>query len=245
MGLNMLESAEMVEVSAPWVTPEEAARAAIEKYPSLAGLLPQLEKVHGNLFALHAKEPSGLASLRQRELQVDARHDSYVHLIYDSLTLLAKVASDGEDLLALRDRLFPEGLSHVRKSFRAEAGHAALVDSQMDDTLRAKMKTIVLHQITLFDGYQQWQSAAKQLGALEEERAHLTMTSPSLASELRTARYAWVRVAKLLLANAEVAEIDKATDELLFSPLRAAERAAASRIHSKPPAPAPNPPPTT
>jgi hypothetical protein len=55
------------------------------------------------------------------------------------------------------------------------------------------------------------------------------------------ARRAWVRAVKLFVANAEAAEVDPDTDNLLFSALRAAERAAEGRIHARPaPAPAPN-----
>jgi hypothetical protein len=242
MVLRLLTAEEMVAISAAWVMADEAGRAAIEKVPLLAALLPSMEKVHSAIFALRAKEPSGLGTLRERENETDARHDALVHVIFDSLTMLSTVSPQAQELRSLRDKLFPEGLSHTKKSYRGEVGHAALVASQMDDATRAKLKAVALHEGTLLDYYDRWQAAAKQLDDLEEERATLTKTSPSVAFELRAARNAWVRMTRVLLTNAEVAGIDAATDDLLFSTLRSAERAASSRLRSNQPV---VPPPVT
>ncbi len=229
MVLRLLTPEEMVAISAAWVMADEPGRKALAQVPLLAALLPELEKIHQTLFALRAKEPSELAALRQREAEVDARHDSYVHLIYESLTLLVPVVPQGDELLRLRDRLFPEGLLHARKSYRGEAGHAALVASQVDEGVKARLKAFALNESNLLDYYDKWQEAAGQLGDLEEERARLMQTSPSVAGEMQAARHTWIRLVKLLLVNAEAAHIDTATDELLFSPLRAAEHAARAR----------------
>lgn len=244
MALRLLTPEEMVTISAAWVMADEAGRKALAQIPLLAALLPELEKVHQTMFALRAKEPSELAALRQREAQVDAKHDAYVHVIYDTLTLVATVATPAENLLKLRDKLFPEGLRHARKSYRGEAGHAAFVASQVDDALKSKLEAMALHESNLLDYYNQWQASAQELAALEDERARLTKTAPSVAGEMYAARNAWIRTVKLLLTNAEAAHIDAATDELLFSALRAAERAASARLKQATvePAPAPTPP---
>ena len=89
-------------------------------------------------------------------------------------------------------------------------------------------------------------SFAKQLGGLEDERAHLSQATPSAAKEIAMARNRWIRVVKAFLACAEVANLDAETDNLLFAPLRAAEQVADNRMRSKAtPAPAPSPSPAS
>ena len=164
--------------------------------------------------------------------------------MYGTLPMLAPISSAPQELLDLRDKLYPQGLEHIKMSYRAEVGHAALVAAQMDEALQARLKAVTLHQTTLFDMYNEWQSAAQLLGQLEDERVRLSGASPSVAGEVSAARNRWIRMAKALMANAKIAEVDAATDTLLFSALRAAERAAENRVHGHAePAPAPVPAP--
>ena len=84
-------------------------------------------------------------------------------------------------------------------------------------------------------------AAAKQLGDLEEQKARMAEVPPTMAGEVQAARIAWVRIVNLFVANAEAAGLEPDTDKLLFSALRAAERAAEGRIRRPSPAPAPAP----
>lgn len=242
MALKWLTAEEMVVTSAAWVMRDELARKAIEKVPLLLALLPKLEAVHGDLVQLLAKEPPKLRALSQKESEVDAKHDALVRGIVGTLTMLASLSDDREELLALRDKLFPEGLLHTKQSYRGEAGHAAVIAKQLDDPMKARLKSIVVHQKTLLDLVLAWTDAGSELMRLEEEKARLTETSPSVGFEIQTARSSWLRLAKALMANAQLAEIDDATDQLLFSTLRTAERAAANRAPAKAPVPVPTPP---
>ena len=71
-----------------------------------------------------------------------ALSDALVRGIYGSLTMLAQVSSTSDELLGLRDLLFPEGAAHTQKTYRGEAGHAALVAARLDANLQAKRPTI-------------------------------------------------------------------------------------------------------
>ena len=253
MAIGWLYFQEMAVISGPWVTEGTPARMAIEKAPPLAALEPQLQQVHGAIVELRAKETPQLQALSQQETQVDAKHDAYVKLIFNALTVLADGAANGQELLNLRDTLFPEKLKHMRKSYRGEVGHAVLVAKQMDEAMLARLKAVQLHDKTLFDMYTGWQGTAAQLGKLEEDRAHLSQAMPSTAKEIATARRNWIHVVKAFLACADVANLDAETDNLIFAPLRAAEQVAANRMRSKAvpvpapvpaPAPAPAPPAT-
>jgi hypothetical protein len=242
MAYRYLTLEEQYQVSTPWVTVGDPARVAIEKTPLLVPQLPKLQTAHDSIAALRGREDPKQQSIAQLELQVDHRHDTLVSGIYKSLSMLSVLSPAKEELLSLRDWLFPNGLSHTRLSYRGEAGHAALVASHLDDAMTARLKAVNLHDQSLFDLVQQWFAAAKQLGDLEEQKARLAEVPPTMAGEVQAARMAWVRAVKLFVANAEAAELDADTDNLLFSALRAAERAAEARVHTRPaPAPAPAP----
>jgi hypothetical protein len=248
MALRWLLFQEMAVLSGPWVTDGTPARMAIGKYQQLDSLVPQLQEAHGEIVELRSKESPQLQALSQQELQVDAKHDAYVKLIYNALTVLAPGSASGNELLSLRDMLFPEKLQHMKKSYRGEVGHAVLVAKQMDEATQARLKAVQLHDKTLFDLYSEWQRTAKQLGDLEDERAHLSQATPSPAKEIASARNRWIRVVKAFQACAEVANLDAETDNLIFAPLRAAEQVADNRMRSKAapePGPAPAPASTT
>lgn len=246
MALGWLSFQEMAVISGPWVSQGSAVRAAIEKAVALAALLPPLQQAHSTIVELRGKDTPQLQALSQREAEVDAKHDAYVRLMYNALTVLADGADNGHELLDLRDKLFPEKLKHMHKSYRGEVGHAVLVAQQMDDAMLARLKAVQLHDKTLFDMYTGWQGTATELGSLEDERAHLSQTVPSAGKEITLARRNWIRVVKAFLACADIAGLDADTDNLLFAPLRAAEQVAANRMRGKPsPSPTPAPPPSS
>jgi hypothetical protein len=206
MALKWLTAEEMVAISAAWVMADQAGRAAIEKTPLLAALLPNLEKVHAAIVALRSKEAPRLRAISQKETEVDAKHDALVRGMVGTLTMLAPVSDDREELLDIRDKLFPDGLGHTKLSYRGEAGHVAVVAKQLDDTMKARLKAIAVHKKTMLDLALVWIEAGTQLGQLEEEKARLAEASPSLGAETHSARTAWIRLAKALMANAKLAE---------------------------------------
>jgi hypothetical protein len=234
MALKKLTIEEMNQISAPWVTKENPARVAIEKVPMLAALLPQLEAAHAGIFALRAQvEDPKIRALSDRQSALDADHDERVRGIHGALTGLAQVSGASTELLSLRDELFPEGLGHTQMTYRGQAGHGAMVAAHLDAKLQARLKAVNLHDKNLLDLTNEWLGVAKQIGDLEDERARLS-PPPTPSADINNARLAWVRITNALLANAELAGIDSATDHLLFAPLRAAEKTADSRGKSKP-----------
>ncbi len=230
MALKRLTAQEMVQLSAPWVTASDPAGGALEQVPALAALLPQIRAAHSALFAIQVQpnDPK-IKSLSDAEATLDARHDALARGIYATLTALSQIGNSSEELLRIRDLLLPDGLAHTQLTYRGEAGHAALVGSRLDDALRARMKGIVLHDKNLLELVEAWLAAARELGALEEQRARLNAPAAASAAQVSSARMAWVRVVNALLANAELAGLDGDSDRLLFAALRAAERTADGR----------------
>jgi hypothetical protein len=243
MALKRLTVAEMIQLSTPWVTAGNAARTLLDKFPLLTALLPKLQAAHSGIFAVRAQaEDPKVQRLSQQEAELDAKHDNLVRGIHGSLSMLAQVSTSSDELLRLRDLLFPEGAAHTQKTYRGEAGHAALVAARLDTGVQARLKAVLLQEKNLLELVNEWLDVAKQLGDLEEERARLSPPSSSTAAEINNARLGWVRVVNALLANAELEGVDGDTDRLLFSALRAAEKTADSRRRKSPeapPAPAP------
>jgi hypothetical protein len=234
MAPKSLTVEEMNQISEPLVAEGNPARAALEKIPLLAALLPQLQAVHAGIVAVRPPQDDPRArEISGRLAALDLEHDTRVRGIHGALTGLAQVSTAGSELLALRDELYPQGLGHTQMTFRGEAGHAAAIATRMDTALEARLKAVNLHDRNLLDLVHEWQSVAKQMGQLEEERARLMPGVPA-AGEILKARLAWVRVMNALVANAELAATDETTDRLLFGPLRAAEKAAANRGKAKP-----------
>jgi hypothetical protein len=242
MALKRLTTEEMSQVSAPLVATDSPPRTVIDKFPTLTALLPQLQSAHKGVLAMRRQvENPKLQELSDREASLDADHDDRVRGIYGALTGLALVSGAGPELTQLRDILFPEGLAHTQKTYRGEAGHAAMVASHLDANTQARFKAVNLHDVNLLDLVNSWLGVAEQLGKLEDERARLT-PAPNTAAEVNNARLSWVRIMNAFVANAELADLDEDSDRLLFGPLRAAEQTADTRGRGKnAPAPVPGP----
>jgi hypothetical protein len=245
MALKRLTAQEMVQLSKPWITPGDPGRIAIEKIPLLSALLPRIEAAHTAIFSVQVQTEDPKAKvLSEQEAELDAEHDVLVRGVYGALTTLAELSAQRDELLRLRDLILPEGLEHARKTYRGEAGHAALVSARLDDATRARLKSIVLHDKTLLELVDAWLADAQKLGELEEERARLAAPAASSAAQINAARIGWVRVTNALIANAELSDVDADVERTLFSALRAAERTADGRKRSRPeppPPPAPTP----
>jgi len=230
MALLRLTAAEMIQLSAPWVTPDDEAHQVVMSIPVLTALLPQVEAAHQLIISMiPAAESPKVKELSATEAEVDDQHDTLVRGIYGGLSSMALLSTNGAELLSLRDLLLPDGLQHTRKSYRGEAGHAALLEPRLDAATRQRLAAVTLHDHTLEALVDEWLKLAKQLGDLEEEKARLVGPAGNTALQISQARYGWIRVVKALLANAELAQINEEQDRVLFAALRAAESAADRR----------------
>ncbi len=251
MSYRGLYAKEMCEISEPWVTEGAPARAAIESDPMLAPLLPKLKESHEGVVAVCAqKDEPDVQELASEESRLDARHDEQVRVMHDSLTVLSAVSKSPDELLHLRNLLFPEGKLHTMKSRLEEAGHATAVAQGLTPELEARMQAVIIGDSNLLEMVKAWLDVSKQLGDVVERRARLTRPARTQAAQISAARRTWIRWTKALVASAENAEISEETDTLLFSALRDAEHSTRNRWsrHAQPvsgPAPIPGPEPVS
>lgn len=238
MALKNLSIEEMTAVSLSWVSPENPARTAIQSVPRLSGMLADLERAHAQIFAATPKpEDPRRAELAREAVEVDAAHDQLAGAIYGFLTEQARLESDGAELLELRDTLMPDGLAKVvNASYRGEAGFGRLVRERITPALRAELEKIPLRQGNLYERVEAWLDTADQLGALEEERSRFEVSaSPSLSQKVVEARNTWIRVVNAFESVSALAELDAASERLVFGPLRDAEAKADQRIQRRKP----------
>src|SRR5690606_20172709 len=138
MALRNLITEEMVAVSQSWTSAENPARKAIEQAPRLAPLLADLERAHPAIHAV-APQPESppKAEIARLASEEDGVHDLLVRGIYGLLTEMALLDDEGTELLALRDRLLPGGISAaIHASYRAQAGYAGLLRERLTPDVR-------------------------------------------------------------------------------------------------------------
>lgn len=223
MALKNLTNEEMVQVSAGWAagTP---ARAKLEGTPLLASLLPTLDEAHRNLVAAsNARDNPRLREIAAEAAQLDAVHDTLLRGLYDLLTSLSLLAEGEQELLKLRDHLFPEGLAMGQRTYRGQAGAAEVIRQRLTPAVQSQLQGIPVLQTHLGERVEAWLGAAEKLGALEDERAQLQSVPPTPRGVLLDARWSWIRAVNALGAMAALANLNPSDDTIVFSALRQAE----------------------
>jgi hypothetical protein len=240
MALKNIHDEEMLQLSGTWVDAQSDAHRAILAIPDLNGLLARVSTAHTGLAAaLQPGQSPKVTALIEKQARLDLRHDTIIRGTTNFLTGTADLLGGevGTALIALRDTLFPDGLSSMLKSYRAEATQAKQLSDRLTPALRAQLDAIAVGPAgdrkpleALID---QMISLAKELGELEDEKARL-LDKPEMSAAMAivTARNLWIRTVNAFLANADLAGLTEAQDKLLFGPLRRAEKAADVRARN-------------
>lgn len=242
MAKRNLTTQTMVTVSERWVDPERE-KPILQRYPLTAALIPHLVKAHTNLvvFQRASAETQGeIAAVQKEQAALDAEHDRKIRGVFSFLTSLAEL-SDTEGrarhYLDLRDKLLPDGLRAVQRSYVDQAGEIVLLEGRLDDGAKRALADIGTPEGPLSLHVQAWMKAATRLGQLEEKRLDLARSASiddTRKSDVLRARNEWIRVVNGLKSNLL---LDQASDEDLyriFRHLDAAEAKADRRSPSEP-----------
>ncbi|HWN66110.1 MAG TPA: hypothetical protein VNM90_00655 [Haliangium sp.] len=166
---------------------------------ALAALLPEIDAAWQGL---HATYRAGAGTERRKGIQdqqraLDLEHDDVLRGIWfylQSQVCLAREPAERQEVERLRDRLLPEGLTAVNKSYREEAGQAELAASRLTEHDRALLQAMVMRDgRTLLDLVQRWVELARQIGELDRERAGDVRDEVPRPAEARAARHRWIR----------------------------------------------------
>jgi len=253
---NRLSGATMRTISSQWLD-DDATRQVLDSFDKTRALLPDIEQAHVALLKeLEADDGAGLdaeiADLRAAGEALDERHDRKYRGTYKLLDALAELADSPETataLLALRDRLHPNGLPQVNLPWAAEAGNAATVRAGLDEGARAELQAVAsIEGRTLYQEADAWLTAAEGLGPVAAQKAaaeHQAQNPGTESKALTKARNHWVKVARALESSLDLvanvtAKQQSAVLGLLYSEaVKAEQRGAQQRT----PAPADPPPP--
>ncbi|MEZ4406199.1 MAG: hypothetical protein R3A52_06970 [Polyangiales bacterium] len=236
MSITMLATFTMLNLSDAWLDPQQE-RKTLEKWPRGKLLLPFIESAHADLFAASQTDTADAerdAELSQAAAEASDTHDRKFRAGWFALSSAAEASDDpamSRRILALRDKLFPDGVEVVRWAYGAKAvnaRHAAERLASVDpDVLR---KCSCAPGVSLEKTLHAWIAAGKRLGEIEAARRKAG--APAEAKG-HVARIAWVKVARQLETDAEFDALDADTLEAILGPMRREVAKATAKAEAK------------
>lgn len=231
MALRGFTVNEMVQVTGEMLDPGSAGRAALERAPLLAPLVPLLLGAHqGTMAALPRMDDPRAKALVAEATALDAVHDTLVRKIYDCLTSLAELAGSDSPYRALRDTLVPDGIAAATQiTYVGEAGLARRVRARLTESVRQQLASIPVGARALLDIVNEWLDAGDRLGKLEAERNAVETEGLPSRGAINEARLRWIQVVNALRALAPLAELSTGDHEAIFRALGDLEMKADAR----------------
>lgn len=204
MTYKLLSRESMVSLSATLVDESHEDCRALKADTVGAALWPHIVEVHENLLGMQriGPAPERLQQIMKLGAHYDARHDDVIRAIWNlchCAELLREQPEAKQEVRRLRDRLLPDKLVAITRSYRDEAGQAKLVESRLTAADWTLMQT--LHAPdgrTLADLVRDWFALAARLGELEHERTGDTARKQPTLAEILAARNAWIRAMRTL-----------------------------------------------
>jgi hypothetical protein len=242
MALKRLRTEEMVAISKSWVDPEHPDRLALGAVPALATLLPELDAACAGLHATYRAGPGTARrqQLQDRQRELDLEHDDVLRGIWfylQSQVLITREPAARSELERLRERLLPEGLLAVNKSYREQAGQAALAAQQLTERDRERLAQMPMHDgRTLLDLVERWLALGAEIGALDRARAGDLRDNVPRPAEALAARNRWIRTVNTMREVAALVAAQAPAIQAILARVEVAEREAERRAAGRDPA---------
>ncbi len=244
MALKRLYTGEMVSLSAPLTLAAHPDRQILAAIPAVAALLPELDGAHDTLLATQIK-PAGetrLAAIGKAQKVLDVRHDNLIRGVHGLLTSLAYLTKNAElagRILLLLSVVLPDGIDAVSRTYREEAGQAALLEFRFSPEDMLLLKDIKLLEGTAWDAVKEWMDVGAQLGALEDERSGIPQASGPAPADVVSARNKWIRTVRAIrsvleLVNAGQPGVVKILDRFTEAERKADHRVASAEVEAAP-----------
>jgi hypothetical protein len=230
------------------VVTDADGKAAFLSVPELAGLYPLLAQAYerGKKVEYAETLATAVAAISATQKTVDVRHDCGYRALWYGLTarsqlLLALDPPDeagAEAIVALRDRLLPEGLAGVKATYSAEEGHAQRMQEQVDAPTRTTLaETVLAPGHSALDVVGLIAGQAQRLGELDRDKAQAGTRSASIPDG-RQVRTDLIQLLSLVSAVAAKSTAPKDVLNRIVGPIDEA-LARAMVGHPKAAAPAP------
>ena len=243
--LKHLSIIEMSQLIKPWVS-QTKRRATFASIPEIAGLLPKVVTLHGELVAARPADASPPAELRAVMVEADA-----VDVVHDALARATHCGLVAERAYALASKppavervrkveeaiakLFPDGLAIVNASLLAEAGNTARVVEllEREPAIVELLESIPVKGFgTLAVVVQRWIAAGKKLAKLEEQREDLEAdqaTTPLGKEAQNRLRARWIRLVSQVLSLLDMSDADPRAVARIRNPILKASGRAGKR----------------
>jgi hypothetical protein len=238
MALKRLRTEEMVTITSTLVDPTHPDYQAMVAVPALAPLVPEITGSHHGLYATYFTGPSAvrLKEIQGQQKELDVGHDDSARGLWAycwAMIYLARTDAERQVFRRLLALLLPDGLAIVRKSYREEAGQAALIQAQLGDDDRTALASMVLPDgRTLLEVVNQWLSLGTQLGALDRERAGDVADGAPTPADALAARNRWIRTMQAVRDVAALVAADNPAISSIMVRLDEAEHVADRRAGS-------------
>lgn len=236
MSSTILPTFTMINLSSAWLDPNRA-RKALEKWPRGKLLLPFIESAHGDLFAaaqIDKAEAERDAELREAATEANATHDRKYRAAWFGLTGAAEGSDDpalSRRVLAVRDKLMPDGLEVVLWAYGAKAVNAQHASERLasadPEVIR---KCSAAPGVPLEKTLRQWIDAGERLGEVEADRRE---AGAPTEAKTHAARIAWVKVARQMESDAEFDGLDAESAEVILGPMRREVAKATAKAEAK------------
>lgn len=231
MALRDLNAAAMIAVAAQWLNQD---RAVLESQPALRHPLELVEAAHDALLLTQKRLGSvekAVMELTQNLTAEDAYHDRKLRGVYYVLTGNAEIADDPdvrEELLAVRDTLFPLGLSSTTRSYREQAGNGKIAALRFGGGVEAWCDSIVLQGVALSEAARAWLASSQRIGDMTAQRNRISGDADDgvAAGELHQARLDWIKAVNIMLLMFDFTDFDADTRRRLLADLHDAEQKA-------------------
>jgi hypothetical protein len=207
MALKLFTNGEMLNATAPWVSPGNPERVLLDSITTTAPLMRLVELAYNGLIAAQRdQETVRSASLRDELDITNLRHDMLARVVSAILSGY-RLYHQGTPLGALLDLLylllFPDGLQVVQAGYRDSAGRAKMRAELLTDEQQGLLAAIPVQGGTLRDWVAEWNQLGERLGTLSNERA-TPMEGADEQPAMREARHHWIRVVHTVLGVIEL-----------------------------------------
>lgn len=232
MSLRNLTEGNMYILLVYWLGP---LREQIDGHPALRYFIEPFETLRDAFRSLRRDPRALVAAARLESTAADSRHDDRLRALWFAFIALEYAADDPEVREALRDaraRVLDGGLPMVNRSYGDEAAEADLVMSRIDEHVIALMRAHGFGPGTLYDAFEAWRDAARELGEREYERSRvehaLAEQSGAGYSQIRGD---WIQTVKAF--RGVVALVEPTRQALLLGKLDEAEARADARVATR------------
>jgi len=234
MSLMKITTPTMARVSAGWLDARRA-RPILEGFTRGRGLLVHIQSAHQGLLGVQAigsDLDAQIAECVQRSQTLNGRFNVFTRAIYSVLTGAAELCEDpvlAEQCTAARDAIFPQGMQIVQWSYADKAGEVELVGARRTPEVDATLKSVILpDRATVFERVEAWVQTGQSLGENESLRREFERKREAKGGatvtpgDVQAARRQWARVARALLDDVALEQLDAESDARLTGELRRA-----------------------